>query len=282
VQANPADGQVAQKGPSALAFFPAIALSFTDTTCDVVLNFDLKRVDGSTTVPTNKHTEHITGLTAGTQYGLELYYDEKLGILTGMTGGHGSNGWCFLTSELTRDLAVAWSDISHLPLSSAPIYFTTNAAPGPPGGGGGGGDGGCHREDVFVRTLERGDIPLGNVRPGERVWAGEDNWNECFTNELKRHTHWAHVDFTNGVADLPCTLGHPFQTVDGETVHAEELNSVTPIPCPTGYTTPKRIELKQYEARLARIHLGGNHLMMVSTDRVHWVQSHNNLPAQTT
>jgi hypothetical protein len=275
-QLNPAAGQVAQRGSNSLAFFPAIHITWTDSTAAIDLDFDLQRTDGSITVPANKGTVNITGLTASTQYALELYYDELTGLYAAMATGHGSNGWAYLPSELTRDLAALWAAQSHLPLSNAPVYFTTNALPTDPGGGGyDGGDGGCPRSDMYVREQTKGVIKVAKVGRGDRLWSRDDTWVEVEDCNLIPHDLWAHFAFSNGVAGLAVTSGHTFQCSDGETRRAWDMSLQTEIPCPTGRTAPTSIELWEYDGLRARVRCKEPHVYFASPDGVHWVLIHN-------
>jgi hypothetical protein len=277
-QADAANGQVGSRGSLGLAFFPAIPISVTDTTASLDLSAPLNRNDGSTT-PTGLGTVTITGLTAATQYAVELYYDEIARIVkaTGAGTGHGSNGWCFLPSELTRTLAIEWGDVAHLPLSEAPIYFTTNASPtDPPTGTFGGGDGGCHREDVKVREHNRGIIFAHDARPGDLLWDGDDRWTEVEVTDLREQEDWIHLDFSNGVHDLPVTSGHTFENAAGELLRAYEVNLETELAHPGGRTSPLAITRRNYRARKAVVRCKAPHTFMVSMDGVNWVRSHNN------
>ena len=276
VQANGSNGGVGLYGPLALAFYPAIVLSISDTSVSLTLNLTLNFNDGRTVVI----AEGIvidTGLTASTRYGLELYYDETTQLIAGVIGGPGSLGWSLPAASIGRLEALAWSLPTHVPLSDSPIYFTTNA-PGvtTPVGGSGGGDGGCHRIDVLARERTRGVLRHEDIRKGDLLWS-RAAWLEVLEVERLPHEDWIHADFEGSVQDLPMTSGHTLDDVELGAIRAYQLSPLATLRTPTGTTSPTRIERRRYQGEIIRLRLAAPHLYYVSTDGVAWVESHNHL-----
>ena len=277
VQANASAGQVAQRGALALAFFPAIPLTITDTTLSFPFPTQIEFSDGRVVTPA-PWTPVLSGLTAGTVYALELYWDDANGVFGAIAGGVGTNGWAHNPTDMAanaRALAIAWNAPQLVPLSAGPIYFTTNASGvGTPTGGSGGGDGGCHRDNVLVREEIRGVIAHRDVRSGDRLWS-RSGFTEVLEAETLPHEEWIHADFDNGVLDLPMTSGHTFESADGRDLRAYDLSAATLLRTPTGVTSPTRMQRMHYAGMIVRLRLAAPSTYYVSMDGEVWVESHN-------
>lgn len=282
VQASATTGAIAQRGALALAFFPAISLSITDTT--VSFSWPTLQFSDGRVIPAGG-SPVLSGLTASTTYALELFWDDLNQAFGGVPGGSGTNGWSHGPADMTanaRAYALAWNAASNVPLSQSPIYFTTNASGvGTPTGGHGGGDGGCHRIDVLVREFTRGVIKHLDIRKGNRLWS-RAGWLEVLEAEQLPHEDWIHADFEGSVQDLPMTSGHTLEDMEMGAIRAYELSPMTILRTPKGATSPTRIQRFHYAGEIVRLKLEEPCTYYVSMDGVNWIESHNNIQQMLT
>jgi hypothetical protein len=276
-QVDPSIGQVAQRGVTSLAFFPALSWTVTDTTWVPNLALTIQRVDG-TTISVDSGNPTVTGLTASTTYKWYPYYSEVNKIIEHIvTGGVGTPP--LLHTSPTRDLYVEWYSLKNLPLSGSPIEVVTQATPSgggsaPPAGGSGGGDNGCVEELMVVRELHRGSILAKNVWVGDYLLYAPGTYARVESVGLYEHWEWCELVFTHG-GGLTVTSGHPFMTADGLVVRAWDLTLKTLLLWTDGVCSACSIRYVKRKGYKVKITLEYPHVFYAGTDADRLTLTHN-------
>lgn len=273
---DPSTNDLANKGSIPTTFNGSMSYSSTTAEIDWSWNFTIYRTDLSLTAISRINGLATTGLSAGVTYYFYPYYSETDGQIHFVDGGVGSTGVAHAAPD--RLLSQQQSRQDRIPLSTGPMAAATVSASAPPGTGGGGtggGDGGCLRTGMLVREKTKGVIPVDFVEVGDYLWSENDMFLRVERVDKRPQNLWCGIRFNND-AYIEVTTTHPFTTIDGEMVRAEELTLTTGIPCPTGVAYPISIKLvKAHDFKIPITLEAAPHVFYASFDGKAWVLTHN-------
>src|SRR5258708_8466297 len=211
---NPADGVVTAYGtlaPSVLAG----SFSFVHDTSSYTWSWTglvIARSDGTArSIPNGSQAN--TTLTSGTTYLGYPYWDDNANTLGWVSGGHGDQGFSFLTSERANVLLQLQNLFQRVALSIGPLTASTTTSGSGSGGGGFGGSGTCVRHTMLVEERKKGIIPAWGLEIGDWIRTNEgDGWTKVTYVKLMPQDVFIRVT-VNG-RSVEVTPTHPFTAMD--------------------------------------------------------------------
>jgi hypothetical protein len=144
--------------------------SYTTTTTSITVTWVAGTIylpDGtSISIPANSTGVTFSGLTGGSTYYIEAYWDVVTSAVVAQNNGTGAASRQYLIQTLYGD--------QHIPLAQD-WAITTSASGGGSGGGGGSGTT-CPADEQVIETLERGHIPAAQVMASMHVRGADGGW----------------------------------------------------------------------------------------------------------
>lgn len=231
---NPADGVVTANGtlsPSVLAG----SFSFTHDTSSYTWSWSglvIARSDG-TSRGISDGSQANTSLTSGTTYLGYPFWDDTANTLGWVSGGHGAQGFSFLTTERSNMLSQLQNLFQRISLSSGPLTASTTTSGSGSGGGGFGGSGSCVRHTMLVEERTKGIIPAWSLEVGDWIRTNEGGgWTKVvYVQQMPQDVF---IRVTVNGKSVEVTPNHPFTAMDEDCkpidmMYAAKLSCLTQL-----------------------------------------------------
>lgn len=201
--------------------------------------FTVYRPDGTTT-SISAGPQVVTGLAAGTAYGIYPYIAEgatTVSFATGFTSSHGSPAIAYWSGTATASAPAAQKSYSfgNIPLQSFVVSMSAS-------GGGGGDQLGCPSEDSEVETVNRGVVRAGELTADDLLRTPTGT-APILSIERRPRSRWVRVRLSGAVTyETTVTPEHVFYAAGGM-VRAHELKLGALVTADGGVAEVRSLEL---------------------------------------